>query len=182
MPGHAGSHGKGTCDVVCALRTTERVLRHGALSAHQDRRHRQPEMPARDPSKHFRLVEAAFAPAFRVDGHRHQGVTTNTDPPPASGQQNAQRLRQTAFSVVLQGVQRGACRAGERCAPLELHEPARQRGGQADGHAGRFAQPPLQEAAAAATEDLTFLMAAGTARRQEQVEEGAHAAMVGAGA
>jgi len=135
-------------------------------------------MPAGDARQDLGLIEAALATTLGVDGHGHQDLPAHAGASPASCQQKAERLRQTAFTVVLEGVQRGAGGAGERRAPLQLHQPTRQGRVQAEGHAGRLSQAPLKEPPARDTEHLPFTIAARAAWRQQKIKDGLHGAIV----
>jgi hypothetical protein len=110
------------------------------------------------------LIEPALSLPRGVNRDRDKEVPTDAGPPPTRCHQRRERLDQASLAVVLESVQAGTRRAGICSAPLELHNPRRPAVGQADRHAGRLVEPPLEVARAAATYDLSLAAAAGACR------------------
>ena len=120
-----------------------------------------PSCPGGDRRDEGRLVVAAPAFALGVDGDRDDERRARPDPRPAPRDGAPERLGQPPLARVLQVVERGPDRPGERRAPLELEERRRDVGRKADrrpagqrepGVEGRQARGAQRRALAAAPE------------------------------
>ena len=87
----------------------------------EDRSEREAEITSGDLSEEDRLVVATFPGPIGVDRDRHDHVPTDSGVPPAGRQGGAQRQGEAPLASVLEGMERGPNRAGERAAPFELN-------------------------------------------------------------
>ena len=134
------------------------------------RRNGRPSSDAATAAIERRLVVAAPALTIDVDGDRHHEVGPDADPSPASRDGLAERLGEPPLAAVLQVVEGGPNRTGERGAPLQLQERRRDVRGQADRRSGRQPEPRVDRGQARLAQRPTFASAAGTRRRESEIE------------
>ena len=90
--------------------------------------------------------------SVRVDRHMRDEVGADADPSPATRDGRPERVAEPLLPAVLDGVERGADRAAERGAPVELEERRRQVARQPDRDARGCSRRAIQRRAACRAE------------------------------